>query len=92
MFIHFCKAAFCYLRYLINLCAAGTSDGGYESQSVSLAINLIKNKVNQMLPSSYISSLLSEGSGSVVECVTGDREAAGSSLTGVLEQDTFILA
>ena len=37
-----------------------------------------------------------ERSGSVVECLTRDREAAGSSLTGVtvvvLEQDTFILA
>ena len=37
-----------------------------------------------------------ERSGSVVECLTQDRRAAGSSLTGVtalvLEQDTFILA
>ena len=38
-----------------------------------------------------------ERSGSVVECLTRDRRAAGSSLTGVttlwsFEQDTFILA
>ena len=38
-----------------------------------------------------------ERSGSVVECLTRDREAAGSSLTGVtalwsFKQDTFILA
>ena len=37
-----------------------------------------------------------ERSGSVVECLTRNRRAAGSSLTGVtafvLEQDTFILA
>ena len=35
-----------------------------------------------------------ERSGSVVECLTRDRRAAGSRLTGVvvLKQDTFILA
>ena len=33
-----------------------------------------------------------ERSGAVEECLTRDREAAGSSLTVVLEQDTFILA
>ena len=33
-----------------------------------------------------------ERSGSVVECLTRDRGATGSSLTDVLEQDTFILA
>ena len=38
-----------------------------------------------------------ERNGSVVECLTRDREAAGSSLTGVtafwsFEQNTFILA
>ena len=35
-----------------------------------------------------------ERNGSVVECLTRDRGATGSSLTGVvvLEQDTFILA
>ena len=42
-------------------------------------------------------SSLQENSGSVVEYLTQDRGAAGSSLTGrhfvvVLEQDTFILA
>ena len=40
--------------------------------------------------------LCRERSGSVVECLTRDREAAGSSLTGitacVLEQDILILA
>ena len=35
-----------------------TSDGGNGNHSVSLPIILIKIKVNQMLPSSYISSLL----------------------------------
>ena len=35
-----------------------TSDGGIENHSVSLLLILIKNKVDQMLPSSYISSLL----------------------------------
>ena len=34
------------------------SDGGIGNNSVSLPIILIKIKVNQMLPSSYISSLL----------------------------------
>ena len=35
-----------------------TSDGGNGNHSVSLPIILIKNKVNQMPISSYISSLL----------------------------------
>ena len=35
-----------------------TSDGGNGNHSVSLPINLIKIKVDQMLPSSYISLLL----------------------------------
>ena len=35
-----------------------TSDGGNGNHSVSLPIILIKMKVDQMLPSSYISSLL----------------------------------
>ena len=44
-----------------------------------------------------ISPYTRERSGSVVECLTPDRGAVGSSLTGfhcgvVLEQDTFILA
>ena len=38
--------------------SARTSDGGNGNHSVSLPIILIKIKVNQMLPSSYISSLL----------------------------------
>ena len=35
-----------------------TSDGGNVNHGVALPIILIKNKVVQMLPSSYISSLL----------------------------------
>ena len=35
-----------------------TSDGGNGNHSVTLPIILIKMKVDQMLPSSYISSLL----------------------------------
>ena len=35
-----------------------TSDGGNGNHSVSLPITLLKNKVDQMLPSVYISSLL----------------------------------
>ena len=35
-----------------------TSDGGNGNHSVSLLIILVKIKVDQMLPSSYISSLL----------------------------------
>ena len=35
-----------------------TSDGGNGNHSVSLPKILLKNKVNQMLPSSYISLLL----------------------------------
>ena len=35
-----------------------TSDGGNGNHSVSLPIILIKNKVDQMLPSLYISLLL----------------------------------
>ena len=38
--------------------AGRTSDGGNGNHSVSLPIILIKMKVDQMLPSSYISSLL----------------------------------
>ena len=38
--------------------AIRTSDGGNGNHSVSLLIILIKIKVDQMLPSSYISSLL----------------------------------
>ena len=37
---------------------ARTSDGGNGNHSVSLPIILIKIKVDQMLPSSYIGSLL----------------------------------
>ena len=43
---------------LILVCQERTSDGGNGNHSVSLPIILIKIKVNQMLPSSYISSLL----------------------------------
>ena len=32
----FVRHLFCYLRYLINISAAGTSGGGYGSHSVSL--------------------------------------------------------
>ena len=39
--------------------AKSTSDGGNGNHSVSLPIILIKTKVDQLLPSSYISSLLS---------------------------------
>ena len=35
-----------------------TSDGGNGNHSVSLPIILIKNKVNQKFPSSYISLLM----------------------------------
>ena len=35
-----------------------TSDGGNGNHSVSLPMILIKNKIHQMLPSSYISPLL----------------------------------
>ena len=47
--------ASCFSRKQINL---RTSDGGNGNHSVSLPIILIKIKVDQMLPSSYISSLL----------------------------------
>ena len=46
--------------------------------------------------SPQVAAFIGERSGSMVECSTQDRGAAGSSLTGVtvvvLEQDTFILA
>ena len=42
----------------IKATAKRTSDGGNGNHSVSLPIILIKIKVDQMLPSSYISSLL----------------------------------
>ena len=41
-----------------QLSGAMTSDGGNGNHSVSLPIILIKIKVDQILPSSYISSLL----------------------------------
>ena len=53
-----------YLDYDNFFCKKGktefkrTSDGGSGNHSVSLPIILIKIKVYQMLPSSYISSLL----------------------------------
>ena len=43
---------------VLIVCCQRTSDGGYGNHSVSLPIILIKIKVDQMLPSSYISSLL----------------------------------
>ena len=53
--------------------------------------------VTTILKTANSHSLNTERSGSVVECLTRDRRAAGSSLTGVtalwiFEQDTFILA
>ena len=55
-------------KYWLCVCGRRTSDGGYGNHSVSLPIILIKNKVDQMIPSSvriiltycfsYISSLL----------------------------------
>ena len=49
----------CYLRFKAATQAKQrTSDGGNGNHSVSLPIFLIKIKVDQMLPSSYISSLL----------------------------------
>ena len=42
----------------ISLKNPRTSDGGNVNHSVSLPIILIKIKVDQMIPSSYISSLL----------------------------------
>ena len=44
----FCKAHFCYLRYLINICAARTSDSGWGSRGESLPITLtsIKSQTN----------------------------------------------
>ena len=54
------KAAFhqdlyCWLRQNRYTEKERTSDGGNENHSVSLPIILIKIKVDQMLPSSYIS-------------------------------------
>ena len=46
------------LKPQIWLKMARTSDGGNGNHSVLLPTILIKIKVNQMLPSSYISSLL----------------------------------
>ena len=50
---------FPYIRQMFFFfCSQRTSDGGNGNHSVSLPIILIKIKVDQMLPSSYISSLL----------------------------------
>ena len=49
-----------------------------------------KTVLNTRLPGRVFRHLPS--SGSVEECLTRDREAAGSSHVVVLEQDTFILA
>ena len=46
----------CFLKP--SMCFIRTSDSGNVNHSVSLPIILIKIKVDQMLPSSYISSLL----------------------------------
>ena len=54
-FLNFCQL----ILERINKRSIGrTSDGGNGNHSVSLPIILIKMKVDQMLPSSYISSLL----------------------------------
>ena len=47
-----------YLSYAPLIKCKRTSDGGNGNHSVSLPIILIKIKVDQMLPSSYISLLL----------------------------------
>ena len=47
----------CLPSFLINI-QPRTSDGGNGNHSVSLPIILIKIKVDQMLPSSYIRLLL----------------------------------
>ena len=61
--IQFGNDVIIYTVYLSRAITIGeivlrTSDGGYGNHSVSLPIILIKIKVDQMLPSSYISSLL----------------------------------
>ena len=50
-----CLSAFWIFNFIFFV---RTSDGGNGNHSVSLPIILLKNKVDQMLPSSYISSLL----------------------------------
>ena len=61
-----------------------------QSKHVNMATNIYSTIQNHK-------EQIGERSGSVVECLTRDRRAAGSSLTGVtalwsFEQDTFILA
>ena len=50
------------------------------------------NPIQTDLLGAVLSGSIWERSGSVVECLTQDRRPVGSSLTDVLEQDTFILA
>ena len=52
--LHVSKMPHCWTAPILER----TSDGGNGNHSVSLPIFLIKIKVNQMLPSSYITSLL----------------------------------
>ena len=52
------SAGSCFVEATSYLLATRTSDGGNGNHSVSLPIILIKIKVDQMLPSSHISSLL----------------------------------
>ena len=54
------------------------------ADSVRLLEKLVK-KMSKMAIQYNLNMLLWEGSGSVVECLTRDRGAAGSSLTGVTE-------
>ena len=54
-----------------------------ESAVVTLDIRSRSSKSNFLTPNNISVQIWRERSGSVVECLTRDREAAGSSLTGV---------
>ena len=54
-----------------------------ENAVVTLDIRSRSSKSNFLTPNNVSMQIWREHSGSVVECLTRDREAAGSSLTGV---------
>ena len=72
-------ASFCYLGDMLS------AGGGCEI-AVTTRVKTAWKKIRELLPiviSRHLSYKTWERSGSVVECLTQDRRAVGSSLTGV---------
>ena len=79
----------------IVYCKFGNFSLGFYFPKTSHMRSFVKIKLTIWRDHSVVTDICRERSGSVVECLTRDQRASGSSLTGVtvvLEQDTFILA